>query len=126
MMPFWACCTAWQTGQPRARSAASSPGRRTIWVIGRVRRPVIRSAATGRRFRIFGCARMERPAGAPSFLAAFELISFDLPIQRRAFDFEDRRCLAFVPVGVLERLEDVLAFDVVERLGLEDRRRRGG
>src|SRR5262249_52504554 len=47
-----------------------------------------------------------------------QLVILDLAVQRRALDAEDVRRLALVPVGVVERPQDVLFFNRFEGQGL--------
>src|SRR5262245_10539841 len=43
----------------------------------------------------------------------FQVVRFDFPVQRRAFDSEDLGGPTLVPVGVLERLRDVALLNFI-------------
>src|SRR5262245_30062170 len=58
--------------------------------------------------------------------SALQLVRLDLAVQRRALDVQDARRLALVPVGMLQRRQDVPLFDLFERDGLVSRRPVGG
>src|SRR5438128_1347536 len=58
-----------------------------------------------------------------AFLSPLQIIHLDLPIQRRAFDVENRRRVGLVPVGVLQGAEDVLPLHLFQAERLENRRR---
>src|SRR5438477_4365940 len=80
--------------------------------------PQVRVAGGPRSRKRLRLAAVRRTAAK----LALQVVRLDLAVQRRALDLEDAGRLALVPVGVGQRLEDVLALDLLQRQRLVRRR----